>query len=92
MTEREKIVMGECQSPYTVDHCPYCIDSCDASFYKRKYNELLDDTINEVWVSAKIKCDTCLYESISVYHKDSKELECSNCANYSSFTVVEFLK
>jgi hypothetical protein len=30
MTPEEKIAMGECVSPLTVDHCPYCIDTCQA--------------------------------------------------------------
>lgn len=30
-TEKEKIAQGICVSPNRVDHCPYCVDVCEAA-------------------------------------------------------------
>lgn len=30
MTDREKILMGECVSPLTAERCPVCVDTCEA--------------------------------------------------------------
>lgn len=27
---RERIALGECVSPYTTEHCPVCVDRCEA--------------------------------------------------------------
>lgn len=35
-TDKERIKNGECVSPYTTDHCPHCVDTCDASMYRKE--------------------------------------------------------
>lgn len=40
MTLREKIAMGECVSPYTTERCPVCVDTCEASRWKKEVNNL----------------------------------------------------
>ena len=40
ITDREKIAMGECVSPLTVERCPYCIDTCDAAHFAREVKKL----------------------------------------------------
>lgn len=42
LTPREKIAMGECQSPFTSEYCPYCIDRCDAFTWKHTVNSELN--------------------------------------------------
>lgn len=39
-TDSEKISEGICISDRGVDHCPVCIDRCDASHFKRAVKEL----------------------------------------------------
>lgn len=40
---RERIAKGECVSPYTTDHCPVCVDVCEAFRWKIE----LEDTLKE---------------------------------------------
>ncbi|MUP44878.1 DUF551 domain-containing protein [Gramella sp. BOM4] len=48
MTDREKIMTGECVSPLTAERCPVCMDHCEASDYKQKINDLIDSGKNEI--------------------------------------------
>lgn len=43
-SDREKITMGICVSPLTVDRCPYCVDTCMASEANRRHRDLLEGT------------------------------------------------
>lgn len=42
ITDRDRILMGECVSPLTVERCPVCIDHCESSDYWRKIKQLKD--------------------------------------------------
>jgi hypothetical protein len=46
MTDRDKIITGECVSPMTVDRCSYCVDTCEASNNSFKLIKVLID--NEI--------------------------------------------
>lgn len=39
---RERIALGECVSPYTTDHCPVCIDCCEAFHWKVQLQDDLE--------------------------------------------------
>lgn len=43
MTNNEKIAEGICVSERGVDHCPVCVDCCEASWFKHNMNEALKD-------------------------------------------------
>lgn len=43
---RERIAEGECISERGTDHCPVCIDSCDAAHHKRNIEELIEKPEN----------------------------------------------
>lgn len=38
---QERIAIGECVSPMTVDECPYCVDRCEAAHWRIKLKETL---------------------------------------------------
>lgn len=40
MSNEEKIAMGECVSPYTVDYCPHCVDVCEAFRNRCNFSDL----------------------------------------------------
>jgi len=42
------------------------------------------------WISALIKCDLCVHESLSVHHESCDKLECINCGHISHYEVVEY--
>lgn len=42
MTDKEKILLGECVSPLTVERCSFCIDSCEAFKYFSKVQSELN--------------------------------------------------
>lgn len=44
---RERIAEGECVSERGTDHCPVCIDSCDAAHHKRNIQELIEKPENK---------------------------------------------
>lgn len=46
-TLRERIANGECVSEYTTDHCPVCVDTCEAS----KFRTALRDLKSEAGIS-----------------------------------------
>lgn len=43
LTDKEKISMGICVSPQTVDRCPYCVDSCDAFHWRMRVDEIIKE-------------------------------------------------
>lgn len=49
----EQIALGICQSDRGVDRCPYCIDTCDASWHKHN----IYDIKQELRISQKPKDD-----------------------------------
>lgn len=44
LSDEEKIALGICVSPLTVDRCPYCIDICEASHWKHEVNKLIEES------------------------------------------------
>lgn len=42
MKEEDKIKLGQCVSPLTVDKCPICVDTCEASEYYSKLQKELN--------------------------------------------------
>lgn len=47
MTDKEKIICGECVSPMTVDRCSYCVDCCVATKNRNKLTEVLRNNVIE---------------------------------------------
>jgi hypothetical protein len=43
LSDDEKIAMGICVSPYTVDRCPKCTDTCKASHWKHHVEGCIQD-------------------------------------------------
>lgn len=40
---RERIADGECVSPYTTEHCPVCVDRCEAAYWRMYMKDTLKD-------------------------------------------------
>jgi hypothetical protein len=40
-TPEERIALGECVSPMTVDQCPHCVDTCKAAHWRIHINSVL---------------------------------------------------
>jgi hypothetical protein len=89
MTAREKIAMGECQSPLTVDRCPYCCDTCDASQANRRYKDLITETVNPILKKGKVRCIICETDWVTEYPSNLKKLKCPNCKILVSFIEIE---
>lgn len=87
MEDGDKIKMGECVSPLTVDRCPHCTDTCNADIYKERYSDLLDETINPSWCGSRVECGVCTHTWVAVYSKNSKKLECPSCGEMNHFII-----
>jgi len=42
----------------------------------------------EIWASNLVECDLCTYRHVAVYICDNEKLECPNCSNMVTFTVL----
>jgi len=44
---RERIAEGECVSPYTAEHCPVCVDRCEAAHWRMEAQKTLNESLKK---------------------------------------------
>lgn len=73
LSDKERIALGECRSPYTTDRCPYCVDTCKAMISRVNVRE--QEIRLQYGKDAKvIWCNGCDKEVVS-----TNGIDCDKC-------------